>query len=285
MNDTRISETADRVRSAIGDIKKDKTEKKLKADLKSMAETMLSMSAAMSADKAPSKEQLGQLRMLHGKLGAAIQRYPSPKRKTKAVEMSPAAFQVYAASELQAAISKDDAERVERLEANVDAAREAFGEGQETVTIEIFEEPDQDQVSQNIDQLTKAVNSLSEQLHSVIDKIKPRKPSKPGGFIPGEEEEEEEQGKKPGARKQDQGDGSDDAAADDGEGDGADDASADDAGADDATGDGEGEQDTAKADEGWPRDLNTGREPTPLEKYGTRKSLSDKERSFGPDPD
>lgn len=238
---------------------------------------------------------------------------PKSKRTTKAVEMSVDEFKKFAGEEVDAAQASQDAERIALLEENITKAKEQLEGGAQAITVKVFAE-ETGKADGAIASLTEQVNKLSASLKETVEALKAIPPAPPAaGGKPGVPPGVPVKPKKPGEMTDEEKAAADKAAADkaaadkaakdkaaatnkggdgeagDGEaGDGAQDGSdgSQDGDQDGGNGDGQdaGTTDTAKGDASWPRDLNMGRELTDVERWGTTKSLSAEERSFGPDP-
>lgn len=174
--------------------------------VRAVAEKLLSVANKMEeAGGPPSADAIKQLKALQTELGGAIERYPSPKRATKSVDMSAEDFQAHAEKEVSEAVESGDTERLELLQNNLESVGEqASAEEPPTIfKVAVFTDPAQQKTTEAESPVASAssgdwkvmgafkdaVSGLTEAITALkAGKVPPRfQPG--GGKKPGEEEE------------------------------------------------------------------------------------------------
>lgn len=249
--------------------------------VKGVAERLLSTAKKMEeSGKSPDAETVRKLRAMMNELGSAIDGCPSPKRTAKSISMTPTEFSDHAASEIERAVTEQDADRLSQVQTNVESvAWQMADDDVEKIRVDVFEDPAQRKTetvggADTIKSLQDQIGELSQSIQSLKAKKPPDEEDK---AKPGDEDEETKAKAKKAAdeeaAKQNQcpeckamnKEGAIECAK---------------CGAKLAA-----KTDTKKADTSWPADMNKGRKRDESEGWGeVKKSASDDDRSFGPDP-
>lgn len=254
--------------------------------VKGVAERLLSVGTKMAeSGKPPDAGMLRKLRAMMNELGSAIDAYPSPKRAAKSISMTPAEFTDHAASEIERAVTDQDVDRLSQIQTSVESVAFQMDDADvEKIRVDVFEDPAQRKTetvggANTIKALQDQIGELSQAIQSLKAKKPPEGEEKDKAKAkPGDEENEEAKAKAKKAAdeeaaKQNQcpeckamnKEGATECAK---------------CGAKLAA-----KADTKKADTSWPADMNKGRERGESEGWGeVKKSVSDDDRSFGPDP-
>lgn len=268
---------------------------KAKGKIRGVAERLLSVANKLEeGGKPPNAMTMRQIKALMNELGAALDSYPAPKRAMKSVSMTPEEFTDHAASEIERAVEDQDVDRLEQIQASVESVAFQVDDAEvEKVRIDVFEDPAHQKsgdgdASDTFKAITEKINELAESIQSLKAK-KPFPPPKPGadGKMPPKPEDE-----------MDMADGKKTGKADDADAGKQDEVACPGCGAMNAKGATackacgaklSAKADAKKADDerpAWPSDMNSGRKLSEAENWGrVRKSVSDDDRSFGPDPD
>lgn len=272
---------------------------KQKGKVKSIAERLLSIGNKMAeAGKPPDAATVRTLRGIMNELGAAIDRYPSPKAM-KSVDMTLEEFQKHAEAEVGKSVEDGDTERAELLASNVESVGKQveFFPRTETLKISVFADAGQQKTTETerpLAGMTSGPDSgvlgafakTVEQFTAAVDKLKAKKPDeKPDEKYPnGKQDDGDGDGKTQKAKKpEDEKD----------KGKTEKQTTCPKCGAEVPAGAEKCpkcgatiKSDTAKSDDEvvWPLDMNKGRELSDAEAWGKVKKGDQSHRDFGPDP-